>query len=50
MQVVQNISVLLSTYQSFNKATNSINKNKIEQISYWSFSRSYIRYAGHLRL
>lgn len=37
----QNISVLVSTYQSFNKATNSINKNKIEQ-TLIGRSRSYM--------
>ena len=44
----QNISVLVSTYQSFNKATNSINKNKIEQ-TLIGRSRSYMQAIGHLR-
>lgn len=44
----QNISVLVSTYQSFNKATNSINKNKIEQ-TLVGRSRSYMQAIGHLR-
>lgn len=44
----QNISVLVSTYQSFNKATNSINKNKIEQ-TLIGRSRSYMEAIGHLR-
>ncbi|MCT7582327.1 type III restriction-modification system endonuclease [Aliarcobacter butzleri] len=44
----QNISVLVSTYQSFNKATNSINKNKIEQ-TLIGHSRSYMQAIGHLR-
>ena len=42
----QNISVLVSTYQSFNKATNSINKNKIEQ-TLIGRSRSYMQAIGH---
>lgn len=44
----QNISVLVSTYQSFNKATNSINKSKIEQ-TLIGRSRSYMQAIGHLR-
>ena len=44
----QNISVLVSTYQSFNKVTNSINKNKIEQ-TLIGRSRSYMQAIGHLR-
>ena len=44
----QNISVLVSTYQSFNKATNSINKSKIEQ-KLIGRSRSYMQAIGHLR-
>ncbi len=44
----QNISVLVSTYQSFNKATNSINKNKIEQ-TLIGRSRSYMQAIGHLK-
>ena len=44
----QNISVLVSTYQSFNKATNSINTNKIEQ-TLIGRSRSYMQAIGHLR-
>ncbi|MFY4779775.1 DEAD/DEAH box helicase family protein, partial [Aliarcobacter butzleri] len=44
----QNISVLVSTYQSFNKATNSINKNKVEQ-TLIGRSRSYMQAIGHLR-
>jgi len=44
----QNISVLVSTYQSFNKATNSINKSKIEQ-TLIGRSRSYMQAIGHLK-
>jgi type III restriction enzyme len=44
----QNISVLVSTYQSFNKATNSINKSKIEQ-TLIGRSKSYMQAIGHLR-
>lgn len=44
----QNISVLVSTYQSFNKATNSINKNKIEQ-TLIGRSHSYMQAIGYLR-
>ncbi len=44
----QSISVLVSTYQSFNKATNSINKSKIEH-SLIGRSRSYMQAIAHLR-
>lgn len=44
----QNISVLVSTYQSFNKASNSINKSKIEA-SLIGKSKSYMEAIGHLR-
>ncbi|MDQ1325807.1 MAG: type restriction enzyme [Campylobacterota bacterium] len=44
----QNISVLVSTYQSFNKATNSINKSKIEQ-SLIGRAKSYMQALAQLR-
>ena len=44
----QNISVLVSTYQSFNKATNSINKSKIEQ-TLIGRSKSYMQAIAQLR-
>jgi type III restriction enzyme len=44
----QNISVLVSTYQSFNKATNSINKSKIEQ-SLIGRAKSYMQAIAQLR-
>ncbi len=37
----ENISILISTYQSFNKATNSINKNKLER-NLFEDTRSYM--------
>jgi type III restriction enzyme len=44
----QNISVLVSTYQSFNKASNSINKAKIEQ-SLIGRAKSYMQALAELR-
>ena len=44
----QNISVLVSTYQSFNKASNNINKSKIEQ-SLLSHAKSYMQAIASLR-
>jgi type III restriction enzyme len=44
----QNISVLVSTYQSFNKASNSINKSKIEQ-SLIGHAKSYMQAIAALR-
>ena len=44
----QNISVLVSTYQSFNKASNNINKSKIEQ-SLIGRAKSYMQAIAHLR-
>lgn len=44
----QNISVLVSTYQSFNKASNSINKSKIEQ-SLIGRAKSYMQALAQLR-
>ena len=44
----QNISVLVSTYQSFNKASNNINKNKIEQ-TLIGRSYSYMQAIAQLR-
>jgi type III restriction enzyme len=44
----QNISVLVSTYQSFNKASNNINKAKIEQ-SLIGRSKSYMQAIAQLR-
>ncbi len=44
----QNISVLVSTYQSFNKASNNINKSKIEQ-SLIGHSKSYMQAIAQLR-
>jgi len=44
----QNISVLVSTYQSFNKATNSINKKGVEQ-TLIGRSKSYMEAIAHLR-
>jgi type III restriction enzyme len=44
----QNISVLVSTYQSFNKATNNINKAKIEQ-SLIGRAKSYMQALAALR-
>lgn len=44
----QNISVLVSTYQSFNKASNNINKSKIEQ-SLIGRAKSYMQAIAQLR-
>lgn len=44
----QNISVLVSTYQSFNRATNNINKAKIEQ-TLIGRSKSYMEAIAKLR-
>ena len=44
----QNISVLVSTYQSFNKASNNINKSKIEQ-TLIGRAKSYMQAIAHLR-
>ncbi|WP_415397828.1 DEAD/DEAH box helicase family protein [Sulfurimonas sp. CS5] len=44
----QNISVLVSTYQSFNRATNNINKSKIEA-TLIGRSKSYMEAISHLR-
>jgi len=44
----QNISVLVSTYQSFNKASNNINKSKIEQ-NLIGRSYSYMQAIAQLR-
>lgn len=44
----QNISVLVSTYQSFNKASNNINKSKIEA-SLIGKAKSYMQAIGYLR-
>lgn len=44
----QNISVLVSTYQSFNRATNNINKSKIEA-TLIGRSKSYMEAIGHLK-
>ncbi|MDY0403193.1 DEAD/DEAH box helicase family protein [Sulfurovum sp.] len=44
----QNISVLVSTYQSFNKATNNINKSKIEQ-TLIGRAKSYMQALAQLR-
>lgn len=44
----QNISVLVSTYQSFNKASNSINKSKIEA-SLIGRAKSYMQALAQLR-
>ncbi|MFW5989957.1 MAG: DEAD/DEAH box helicase family protein [Campylobacterales bacterium] len=44
----QNISVLVSTYQSFNKASNNINKSKIEQ-SLIGRAKSYMQALAALR-
>ncbi len=44
----QNISVLVSTYQSFNKASNNINKSKIEQ-SLIGRAKSYMEAISYLR-
>ncbi|MGB3961513.1 MAG: DEAD/DEAH box helicase family protein, partial [Sulfurimonas sp.] len=44
----QNISVLVSTYQSFNKASNNINKSKIEQ-SLIGHAKSYMQALAQLR-
>lgn len=44
----QNISVLVSTYQSFNKASNNINKNKIEA-SLIGRAKSYMQALAQLR-
>jgi len=44
----KNISVLVSTYQSFNKATNFINKSKIEQ-SLIGRAKSYMQALAQLR-
>lgn len=44
----QNISVLVSTYQSFNKASNNINKNKIEA-SLIGHSKSYMQALSYLK-
>jgi len=44
----QNISVLVSTYQSFNKASNNINKSKIEQ-GLIGRSYSYMQALAQLR-
>ncbi|MBE0499756.1 MAG: DEAD/DEAH box helicase family protein [Campylobacterales bacterium] len=44
----QNISVLVSTYQSFNKASNSINKSKIEQ-TLVGRAKSYMQALAQLR-
>jgi len=43
----QNISVLVSTYQSFNKASNAINKSKIEQ-SLIGRAKSYMQALAEL--
>ncbi|MEA2050149.1 MAG: DEAD/DEAH box helicase family protein [Campylobacterota bacterium] len=44
----QNISVLVSTYQSFNKASNNINKSKIEQ-SLIGRAKSYMQAIAQLK-
>lgn len=44
----QNISVLVSTYQSFNKASNNINKSKVEQ-SLIGRAKSYMQAIAQLR-
>lgn len=44
----QNISVLVSTYQSFNKASNNINKNKIEA-NLIGNAKSYMQAISYLR-
>ena len=44
----QNISVLVSTYQSFNKASNKINKKGIEQ-SLIGHAKSYMEAIAHLK-
>lgn len=44
----QNISVLVSTYQSFNRATNNINKSKIEQ-TLIGRAKSYMQALAQLR-
>lgn len=44
----QNISVLVSTYQSFNKAKNTINKRGVEQ-SLIGHAKSYMEAVAHLR-
>lgn len=44
----QNISVLVSTYQSFNRATNNINKSKIEA-TLIGRSKSYMEAISHLK-
>ncbi len=43
----QNISILISTYQSFNKATNSINKQKLER-NLFEDTKSYMESLGKL--